>query len=81
MMTDPRKFIEQQKAYLLKSSSGLDFDVIKYQKVDAALNQMMDEYGADMEDFMKKKSVAAANEVSWVQQVHINQSIAIEKKL
>ena len=38
MIADPRKFIERQKEHYLKSLSGADFDVTKYQKVDAALN-------------------------------------------
>ena len=61
--------------------SGESFNVTKYQKVDTALNLMIDEYGADLMNLMKAKSMAAAQEVTWVQQVHTIQSIAMEKKL
>jgi hypothetical protein len=61
--------------------TGENFNVAKYQKVDTALNLMIDEYGADLMNLMKSKSIAAAQEVTWIQQVHTIQSIAMEKKL
>ena len=46
-----------------------------------ALNKLMDQYGTKIVEVMNKYSLAAAHEIVWIQRVHINQSIAIEKKI
>ena len=55
-----------------RSLTGQEFDVAKYQKVDAGLNRLLDQHGDKLVEHMSQRSRAAAQETVWIQAVHTN---------
>ena len=49
-----------------RSLTGQEFDVAKYQKVDAGLNRLLDQHGDKLVEHMSQRSRAAAQETVWI---------------
>ena len=61
MLANPRLFQQRQKDCFAKSLSGIEFDVARYQRVDVALNKMLDQYGSEIVEYLNARSVVAAH--------------------